>query len=82
MSPLWLTYSGEVPTHAFFLSYFHLFLPKMFGGASMRAGGATYLAELGSPSQLIRAIGRWLSNAWEIYIRVHPTLLQALLHHH
>ena len=80
-SPLWLTLTGDVPTRAFFLSYFHIFFSKSFGGASMRAGRATYLAELGSSSQVIRGIGRWSSDAWEIYIRVHPALLQALLRH-
>ena len=79
-SPFWLTASGEVPTRSFFLSYFHVFFPKSFGGASMRAGGATYLAKLGTPSQIICAIGRWSSNAWEVYIHMHPTLLRALLH--
>ena len=48
----------------------------------MRAGGATHLAQLGTPAPVIRALGRWSSDAWELYIRVHPTLLQALLHHH
>jgi len=43
----------------------------------MRVGGATYLAELG----VIRGIGHWSLDAWEIYIRIHPTLLQSLLHH-
>ena len=79
-SPLWLTSKGEVPTRSFFLSHFRIFFSKSFGGASMRAGGATHLAQLGTPSQVIRAIGRWSSNAWEVYIRVHPSLLQTMLH--
>ena len=47
----------------------------------MRAGGATRLAELGTPSKVIRAFGRWSSEAWELYICIHPSLLHALLHH-
>jgi len=47
----------------------------------MRAGGATHLAEIGTPSQVIRGIGRWLSAAWEVYIRIHPVLLHFLLRH-
>jgi hypothetical protein len=81
-SPLWLTSERTVPFRSFFMSCFQSLFPKSFGGASMRAGGATHLATLGTPSQLIRALGRWSSDAWEIYIRVHPALLQALLHHH
>jgi hypothetical protein len=79
-TPLWVTSKGEVPTRSFFLSRFYLFFSKLFGGASIRAGGATHLAQLGTSAQIIRAMGRWSSDAWEIYIRVHPVLLQALLH--
>ena len=81
-SPLWLTAAGKVPTRSFFMSRFRKIFPKSFAGASMRAGGATYLATLHTPPELIRAIGRWSSDAWEIYIRVHPTLLHALIHRH
>ena len=81
VSPLWLTSEGTVPTRSFFMTRFHLFFSKSYGGASMRAGGATYLATLGTSSKVIRAIGRWSSEAWELYIRLHPTLLHALLHH-
>ena len=80
-SPLWLTSEGIVPTRSFFMSRFHLFFSKSYGGTSMRAGGATHLALLGTSSKVIRAVGRWTSKAWELYIRVHPTLLHALLHH-
>ena len=79
-SPLWLTSAGTVPTRSFFMTCFHLFFSRSYGGASMRAGGATHLAKLGTPSKVIRAVGRWSSDAWEIYIRMHPTLLHALLH--
>ena len=79
-TPLWLTFKGEVPSRSFFLSRFHLYFPKNFGGASLRSGGATHLAQLQTPDHVIRAIGRWSSDAWELYIRVHPTLLHALLH--
>ena len=49
-STLWLTSWAEVPTRSFFLSYFCFFFSKNFGGASMRAGGATHLAQLGTPA--------------------------------
>lgn len=81
-SPLWLTSQGTVPTRTFFMTRFHLFFTKSYAGASMRAGGATHLALIGASSKIIRGIGRWMSKAWELYIRVHPTLLHALLHHH
>ena len=81
-TPLWLTSKGEVPSRLFFLSRFHVYFPKTFGSASLRSRGATHLAQLQTPDHVIQAIGRWSSDAWELYIRVHPTLLHALLHRH
>jgi hypothetical protein len=81
-SPLWLTSSGRVPTRSFFMSRLRRFFPKTFAGASMRAGGATYLATIQTPPEIIRALGRWSSEAWEVYIHVHPAFLHALLSHH
>ena len=49
-------------------------------GQAMRAGGATSLAENGVAPHIIQGIGRWASDAWQIYIRKHPALLQAMLH--
>ena len=56
-----------------------LFFNSDVAGQSMRAGGATSLAENGVPPNLIQAIGRWASSAFQIYIRKNPVLLQALL---
>jgi hypothetical protein len=64
-SPLWLTSAGDVPTRSFFMSRFHTVFSKSYGGASMRAGGATHLAKNRTPAECIRAIGRWSSDAWE-----------------
>ena len=72
--------TGDIPTRSFFMSRFHSVFSKSYGGASMRAGGATHLAKNRTPPECIRTIGRWTSDAWEVYIRVHPTVLQALLH--
>ena len=79
-SPLWLTSKGRIPTRSFFITRLRRFLPKTFAGASMRAGGATHLATLHTPPDIIRALGRWTSEAWEVYICVHPALLHSLLH--
>ncbi|KJA20154.1 hypothetical protein HYPSUDRAFT_43523 [Hypholoma sublateritium FD-334 SS-4] len=45
----------------------------------MRAGGATSLAEHAVSPTLIQAMGRWSSEAFQIYVRKHPVLLHALL---
>jgi len=79
-SPLWIMNSGHVPTRSFFIARLRLFFPKEIAGQSMRAGGATALAESGAPPSIIQATGRWASEAFWIYIRKNPTLIQGLLH--
>ena len=79
-SPLWLTSKGEVPTRYFFMSRMKHYFDQDVGGHSMRAGGATTLAERGVPTSLIQMIGRWSSDAFLIYIRKSPVLIQALLY--
>jgi hypothetical protein len=78
-SPLWLTSRGNVPTRDFFMRRLRLFFDKDIAGQSMRAGGATSLAENGVPPSIIQAVGRWSSDAFLIYIRKNPVLVQALL---
>ena len=79
-SPLWLTSTGSVPTRSFFISRLHRYFDKDIAGQSMRAGGATSLAENGVPPSLIQFMGRWSSDAFFIYIRKSPVLIQALLY--
>lgn len=79
-SPLWLTEHGTVPTRSFFISRLRLFFDRDVAGHSMRAGGATALAEHGVSPSIIQASGRWASEAFLVYIRKNPTLLQGFLH--
>lgn len=79
-SPLWLTEAGTVPTRAFFINRLRLFFKSDVAGHSMRAGGATSLAEHGVSPAIIQASGRWASDAFLVYIRKNPTLLQGFLH--
>ncbi|KDR79786.1 hypothetical protein GALMADRAFT_61709 [Galerina marginata CBS 339.88] len=78
-SPLWLTSSGEVPTRSFFIQHLRTFFDKDVAGQSMRASGATSLAENGTPPSVIQAIGRWASDTFQIYVSKSPVLIQALL---
>jgi hypothetical protein len=71
---------GAVPTRQFFISRIRRFFDRNVAGQSMRAGGATSLAENGVPPSLIQLIGRWSSDAFFIYIRKSPILIQALLY--
>lgn len=83
-SPLWVTQNGSVPIRHFFITRLRHFFDNDVAGQSMRAGGATSLAEHGVPPSLIQFIGRWSSDAFFIYIRKSPVLIQALLYsnHH
>lgn len=77
---LWLTERGEVPTRRWFLSRLRKANLENVGGHSLRAGGATFFAAAGWPDDRIQALGRWSSQAFKIYIRKNPVVLQALLH--
>jgi hypothetical protein len=76
---LWLRSNGTVPTRGWFVSRLKSYFPTDVAGQSLRAGGATSLAEAGVPPNVIQAIGRWASDAFQIYIRKNPVLLQAML---
>ena len=79
-SPLWLMDNGSVPTRHFFITGLRHYFTSDVAGQSMRAGGATSLAEHGVPPSLIQFMGRWSSDAFFIYIRKSPVLIQALLY--
>jgi len=78
-SPLWLTSKGIIPTCSFFIKFLCCFFNSDTARQSLWAGGATSLAENGVPPSIIQAIGRWASNAFKIYIRKNPVLIQVLL---
>jgi hypothetical protein len=78
-SALWLTSKGTVPTRDFFIRRLRRFFTNDIAGQSMRAGGATTLAENGVSPTIIQAIGRWKSEAFLMYIRKNLVLVQALL---
>ena len=78
-SSLWLRNNGTIPTRMWFMWRLRMFFDKTVGGQLLRAGGATLLAETGTPPHLIQASGRWKMDTFEIYIQKHPVLLQALL---
>ena len=77
---LWLTENGSIPLRGWFLRRFRQHFTGNVGGQSLRAGGATALAEAGIPPHMVQAIGRWSSEAFQIYIRRHPVLLASLLY--
>ena len=77
---LWLLRDGTPPSRAWFLARLRKHFPSpSIAGQSLRAGGATDLAERGAPPHIIQAAGRWASNTFQVYIRKNPFLLQAML---
>jgi len=76
---LWLHENGTVPSRSWFLSKLRTFFSSEIAGHSMRAGGATALAQAGASPEIIKAAGRWTSDAFEQYIRKNPFLLHALI---
>ncbi|KAF9558438.1 hypothetical protein CPC08DRAFT_638990, partial [Agrocybe pediades] len=67
---------------SFFIDRLRFFFGPEFAGQSMRAGGATSLAQNGTPLSVIQPLGRWSSDAFLIYIRKNPALIQAILATH
>lgn len=79
-SQLFLVSNGTPPTYNWFIRRLHHYLPPAYGGQSLRAGGATWLASIGTDANIIQAAGRWSSDTWKRYIRQHPLLLHQLHH--
>jgi len=76
---LWLRADGTIPPRSWFITRLRRFFPKSIAGQSMRAGGATSLAESGVAPNLIQASGRWTSDTFNRYVRKSPFLFEALL---
>jgi hypothetical protein len=76
---LWVRSDGSPPKRAWFIRRLRTYFPKDIAGQSMRAGGATSLAEAGVPPNHIQAIGRWSSDTFKIYLRKNPTVVHALI---
>ena len=76
---LWLHSNGTVLMCSWFLHRLSAFCPPNITGQSIRAGGATALAEASAPGELIRGAGRWSSDVFERYIRKNVIVLHMLI---
>ena len=54
---------------------------KIISGSSFRAGAASHLAMNGTSLEVIKRLGRWSSDAFELYVRNHPDLLLSALNY-
>lgn len=74
---LWLRSTGSPPTRSWFLRRLRQHFPSSISGHSLRAGGATALAAAGVPDDRIRILGRWSSDAYQVYLRAHTHIVHA-----
>ena len=52
--------------------------PGGYSGRSFRAGAATTAAKAGVEDSVIKALGRWESSAYLIYVRLSPSDLRGM----
>jgi hypothetical protein len=76
---LWLRANGFSLTRSWFLCSLRQYCLPNIAGHSMRAGGATVLAQAGASVELICGAGRWSSDAFKRYIRKNVVVLHALI---
>jgi len=76
---LWLKADGTIQLRSWFITCLHHYFGPDIAGQSMRAGGATAMAEAGAVPELIKGAGRWSSTSFERYIRKNPVVLHALI---
>lgn len=76
---LWVRKNGQPPRRKWFLERLRRVCKEEIGGHSIRAGGATFLAQCGFSLDIIQALGRWSTDTFRIYIRQHPILLHAAM---
>ena len=76
---LWLKSNGTIPLRSWFIKRLRHYFGAHIAGQSLRAGGATAMAEAGAEPQLIKRAGHWTSNTFKRYIRKNPIILHALI---
>ena len=57
------------------------FNPKLYAGHSLRRGGAVSAQRSGVPDHVIQRMGRWRSQAYQLYLKHTPQRLQNLKEH-
>ena len=84
-APLFVFQDGRPLSHTLLTSWIRQILAKVgipgnFSSHSFRIGAATVAACNGIPDHLIQSLGRWSSNAYQLYIRTPSEALASLSH--
>jgi hypothetical protein len=72
--PLFVRPDGSPPTRDWVVAALRRVVGSFVGGHSLRATGATWLAQSGASELDIMRAGRWSSDAYQRYLRDHPTV--------
>ena len=81
-SPLFINESSKPLTRTYFLERLRTLMSKLcyptgvYSGHSFRSGAATTAAACSIPDHLIKAMGRWVSDSYERYIKVSSETIQ------
>ena len=83
--PLFLLQSGQPLSRTILTDWLRQIMsasgiPGNFSSHSFRIGAASVAARNGVPDHLIQALGRWTSNAYQLYIRTPSEYLAGLSH--
>ena len=78
--PLFMLQNGQPLSRSKFCSWLTEAMTRIgetgqYSGHSFRIGAATTAAAVGIPDHLIKTLGRWISDAYQIYIRTPPEVL-------
>ena len=82
--PLFVSSEGSPVSRATFVAAVRaaLLAAKIISaGHSFRIGAATSAARAGDPAHLIKAMGRWSSDAFMVYLRLPPETLASIARH-
>jgi hypothetical protein len=81
--PLFIHESGKPLTRDNLIAWLrdamaHLGIKGNYSGHSFRIGAATTTASVGIPDHLIKTMGRWLSDAYEMYIHTSSSIIDGV----
>ena len=78
---LFLRENATIPTRRWLVDGIKARCGAAFTGHLVRAGAATWYASQGVDVETIKRIGRWSSERWSAYVRLHPSIAVEMRNH-